>query len=53
MKIKMRFERTDISSFSSDFQTVVAELTGEPIVVETLKDVIVDYMKKQGNWGRY
>lgn len=44
----MTFEKH--SGFHPDFESLVVELRGSPATVEAVKNVIIDFMKKQVEW---
>lgn len=46
---------TDAPAFSERYKLVVVDLCGEPVAVDQLKDLLIDFVKKQENptWKYY
>jgi hypothetical protein len=48
MELKLKIDN-DRDSWSNEYQFVVVEIRGEPELVESLKNLITDFVKKQEN----
>ena len=53
METKMRFERSDVHPFNTDWWAVAIELHGKPEIVEEIKGVVRKHMKDRGNCQEY
>lgn len=51
MDVKMKFQK-ERKIWENIGDAVVIELRGTPVLVETLKQLIVDYMKKQESFEK-